>query len=74
MMIKLDSHDAMSIVRRFGFSRLPLAGRGFMLPGESGSLEQHIPNRFRWIGNESELVRLSKRLGILRSANRRRYS
>ena len=69
MVITLKPSDAIRIARRFGFQYPPSTGHGIHLPGDSGSLERPSRFKFEWIGTESELVRLSKRLGILRSAN-----
>lgn len=69
MVIKLRPSDALKISRAFGFKYPPSSGHGIMLPGDAGALERPAHFKFEWIGTESELVRLSKKLGVLRTAN-----
>lgn len=72
MMIDLTASQAAKILRRFGHGRVPRPGRGVSLAGESGAIEHDRHYGIQWVGTESELIRLSKHLGIIRSTNPRR--
>jgi hypothetical protein len=68
MEISLSVHDASKIARRFGV-RIPPSGRGVHLGGDAGSLENDWTSGLHWVGTQSQLVRLSYHLRIIRSMN-----
>lgn len=68
MDISLTFTQAATILEKFRHPIPPRPGRGFLLAGDAGAIE-HDARGYHWRGTESELVRLSKRLGLLRTAN-----
>ena len=74
MTIDLTYSQAAAILERWQRTPIPpRPGRGVMLPGDAGAIE-HDARGYHWRGTESELVRLSQKLGVIRTANRRTSS